>query len=231
MQAARGTPLSTTGGSNHPEDLLIDRQRRLGLFVTVAALAYAADVVTKIIAVAKLEGPPVETVTVIPDVLDLTLVRNSGAAFGIATGYTAVLSVIAIGVCAVVIRIARNLRDPLWALALGLLLGGALGNLTDRLVREPGPLQGHVVDFLQLPNWPVFNLADCSVTVAAVLIALQSFRGIRPDGTRVSEDTEDEDTEGTEDSEDPGDSEDVHDTTDGAGVDGQTDTNRDESDA
>lgn len=188
MQAARRTPLTSTRGANTPEDQLIDRRRRLGLFLLVGVLAYAVDVITKIIAVAKLEGPPVKTVNVIPNVLDLTLVRNSGAAFGIATGYTAVLTVIALGVCVVVIRVARTLRDPVWAVALGLLLGGALGNLTDRLVRAPGPLQGHVVDFLQLPHWPVFNLADCCVCVAAALIALQSFRGIRPDGTRVSDD-------------------------------------------
>ena len=145
---------------------------------------------TKIVAVAKLEGPPVETVNVIPNVLDLTLVRNSGAAFGIANGYTAVLTVIAIAVCIVVLRVARNLRNPVWAVALGLLLGGAFGNLTDRLARSPGPLRGHVVDFLALPNWPVFNLADCCVCVAAALIAIQSFRGIGPDGTRVDADAD-----------------------------------------
>ncbi|MDN5852124.1 MAG: signal peptidase II [Actinomycetia bacterium] len=187
MQAARGTPLSQRRGTNQQEDRLIDRRRRLGLFLTVAVVAYAADVVTKIIAVAKLEGPPVKTVEVIPNVLDLTLVRNSGAAFGLATGYTAVLTVVALAVCVVVLRIARTLRDPVWTIALGLLLGGALGNLTDRMARSPGPLQGHVVDFLQLPNWPVFNVADCCVCVAAVLIALQSFRGVRPDGTHVDD--------------------------------------------
>ncbi|HLR85431.1 MAG TPA: signal peptidase II [Nocardioidaceae bacterium] len=164
------------------------RRRRLGLFVVVAVVAYAADVVTKIIAVAKLEGPPVKTVEVVPDVLDLTLVRNSGAAFGLATGYTAVLSVVALIVCVVVIRVARTLRDPVWAIGLGLLLGGAVGNLTDRMARSPGPLRGHVVDFLQLPNWPVFNLADCCICLAAALIAWQSLRGVRPDGTRVDRD-------------------------------------------
>lgn len=187
MQAARGTPLSSAGDTNQAEDRPIDRRRRLGLFFAVAVIAYAMDVVTKVIAVAELEGPPVKTVEVIPRVLDLTLVRNSGAAFGLATGYTAVLTVVALGVCVVVLRVARTLRDPMWTLALGLLLGGALGNLTDRMLRSPAPLQGHVVDFLQLPNWPVFNLADCCVCVAAALIALQSFRGVRPDGTHVDD--------------------------------------------
>ncbi|UPK73343.1 signal peptidase II [Nocardioidaceae bacterium SCSIO 66511] len=184
MQAARGTPLSGEQPQDHP----VDRPRRLGLFVIVVVVAYAVDVVTKIIAVAELEGPPVKTVTVIPHVLDLTLVRNSGAAFGIATGFTAVLTAIAAGVCLVVVRMAGKLRDPIWAFALGLLLAGALGNLTDRLVRSPGPMRGHVVDFLALPNWPVFNFADCCVTVAAVLIAIQSFRGIALDGHRVNDD-------------------------------------------
>ncbi|UYM05345.1 signal peptidase II [Solicola gregarius] len=190
MQAARGTPLSSTSGDDTTAGRPRGRSRRLVLFATVAVIAYALDVVTKIIAVARLEGPPVETVTVIPNVLDLTLVRNSGAAFGIATGFTAVLTAIAVGVCIVVVRMAGKLRDPIWAIALGLLLGGALGNLTDRFARSPGPLRGHVVDFLALPHWPVFNLADCCVTVAAVLIALQSFRGIGLDGRRVNRDPE-----------------------------------------
>lgn len=155
----------------------------------VVALAYATDVVTKIIAVAELAGPPVRTVTVIPNVLDLTLVRNSGAAFGVATGFTVILTAIAVGVCLVVIRMVGRMRDLVWTLALALLLGGALGNLTDRFVRDPGPMRGHVIDFFQLPHWPVFNVADCCVSVAAVLIAVQSFRGIGLDGRRVGHGT------------------------------------------
>ena len=190
MQTARGAPLSPSDGQDDPADS--PTRRRLGLFVAFALVAYVIDVATKIIAVDELEGPPVETVTVVPHVLELTLVRNSGAAFGIATGFTAVLTVIAVSVCIVVIRMAGRLRDPVWAIALGLLLGGALGNLTDRFARDPGPLRGHVVDFLAFPDFPVFdfpvfNLADTAVTIAAVLIAVQSFRGIGLDGRRVSE--------------------------------------------
>jgi signal peptidase II len=68
--------------------------------------------------------------------------------------------------------------------ALGLLLGGALGNLTDRIFRSPGPLRGHVVDFLELPHWPIFNLADSAIVLGAVLITLQSLRGVHLDGRR-----------------------------------------------
>jgi signal peptidase II len=82
------------------------------------------------------------------------------------------------------LRLAGRLGSRGWAVALGLLLGGALGNVTDRMVRSPGPLRGHVVDFLQLPHWPVFNLADASICVAAVIVMVLSVRGIRVDGSR-----------------------------------------------
>jgi len=84
----------------------------------------------------------------------------------------------------VIVRVARDLVSTAWALALGLLLGGALGNLVDRIFREPGPLRGHVVDFLQLPNWPIFNVADMCINVAAALIVIQAVRGVSIDGSR-----------------------------------------------
>ena len=82
--------------------------------------------------------------------------------------------------------LSRRLGSRLWAVALGLLLAGVGGNLTDRLLREPGPLRGHVIDFLMLPHWPIFNVADMCINVAAGLILIQAFRGIRIDGTRVT---------------------------------------------
>ena len=88
---------------------------------------------------------------------------------------------------AVVLWLSRRIASIGWALALGLLLGGVGGNLTDRIVREPEPFHGHVVDFLMLPNWPVFNIADICINVAAGLIILQTFRGISLDGTRDSD--------------------------------------------
>jgi len=182
MQAARGASLTGTGESDteQPPPASTGRPRRLRLFAVVVVLTYLADVVSKAVAVDVLTGRP--QLEVIPGVLDLHLIRNPGAAFSLATGMTVLLSVVAAGVCLVVVRMARRLRDRAWAVALGLLLGGALGNLTDRLLRSPGPLRGHVVDFLQLPHWPVFNLADTAIVVAAVVIAVQSLRGVGLEG-------------------------------------------------
>ena len=101
-----------------------------------------------------------------------------------APGLTVLLTAIALVVVVVVVRLSGRVRSAGWACALGLLLGGALGNLTDRLLREPAPFRGHVVDFLRLPHWPVFNLADSCIVAAALLIALLSVRGIGLDGTR-----------------------------------------------
>jgi signal peptidase II len=117
----------------------------------------------------------------------LTLVRNPGAAFGTGTSWTVALSLVAIAAVLTVLVLSRRVGSPGWAVALGLLLGGVAGNLTDRLFRSPGVLRGHVVDFLQLPNWPVFNLADISINCAAVLIVVQSLRGRTLDGGRVEE--------------------------------------------
>jgi signal peptidase II len=103
-----------------------------------------------------------------------------------ATGATWLLTVVAIAVVVVIVRISRRLGSRGWAAALGFLLGGALGNLTDRLVRPPGVFRGHVIDFLEFPHWPIFNLADSSITVAAVLIALLSLAGIGIDGRRLT---------------------------------------------
>jgi signal peptidase II len=117
--------------------------------------------------------------------LTITLTRNGGAAFSIGTSMTIVFTAIAVGVIVYILRTARNLRSIGWAITLGLLLGGATGNLLDRIFRAPGPFQGHVVDWIQLPDWPVFNLADSSIVCAGVLVVLLALRGIRLDGTRL----------------------------------------------
>jgi signal peptidase II len=179
MQATRGTSLSSEdpvvpGSSPTPD------ARRL--FVAVALLAYAVDLATKVIAVRRLtSGEPVELVG---SLLRLELVRNPGAAFSTGTSYTALLSVIALVAAGVVIRFGRRLGDRTWAVALGLLLAGVLGNLTDRIFREPGVLRGHVVDFLALPHWPVFNVADMLIDAAVVLIIVQTWRGVGISGRR-----------------------------------------------
>jgi signal peptidase II len=152
------------------------------VFVAVALTAYAADLLTKVLAVRHLtEGDPVD---VIDGVLRLDLVRNPGAAFSTGTSYTLVLSVIALVAAGVVIRFGRRLGDRTWAVALGLLLAGVCGNLTDRVFREPSVLRGHVVDFLALPHWPVFNVADMLIDAAVVLILVQTWRGVRVTGAR-----------------------------------------------
>jgi signal peptidase II len=153
------------------------------LFAFWALVVYVLDVTTKIAAVHGLrEGGA--AVPLIDGLLMLRLTRNPGAAFSFGTQYTVVLTAVAIGVVVVVIRLSYRLGSAGWAIALGLLLGGACGNLTDRLFRWPGPLRGHVVDFLELPNWPVFNLADAAIVCGAALVVLLSMRGVRLDGSR-----------------------------------------------
>lgn len=144
-------------------------------------LAYALDQVTKILAVARLEGEP--SIELVPGVLSLTFLRNPGAAFGMGASMTVVLSLVSVVVVVVVARMARRLRDRGWAIGLGLLLAGALGNLTDRLLREPGVLRGHVVDFIDYGPF-VGNVADVYLTLAAVIIVWRTWRGIGIDGTR-----------------------------------------------
>jgi signal peptidase II len=156
---------------------------RLPLLVPLIAVAVIVlDQVTKAWAVAVLTvGEPVD---VLGSLLRLELVRNSGAAFSLATGMTWILTVIAAGAALVIVRISRKLGSTWWAVGLGLLLGGALGNLLDRLFRAPGLGVGHVVDFLVLPHWPVFNVADMCIDTAGVLIVVLVLRRIGIDGSR-----------------------------------------------
>jgi len=157
------------------------RRRRVGILLTVAAAVYALDVISKLLVVAKLT--PDQPVHVLGSFLQLTYTRNSGAAFSIGWGYTAVFSLIAVGVILVILRLARRLYSAPWALALGLLLGGAIGNLTDRIARAPGLFRGWVVDFIQFPHFAIFNVADAAISCGGVLMVLLAFRGLHPDGT------------------------------------------------
>ena len=147
---------------------------------------WALDQATKALAVATLD--PDHSVTLVPHVFWLTLTRNSGAAFSAGAEMTVMLSMIAIIVVITVIRMARRLGDRGWALGLGLLLGGALGNLTDRILRAPSPFRGEVVDFLHLTHWPVFNVADIGLTAAAAIILHRGFKGATMDGGTDGED-------------------------------------------
>ncbi|MFE7638986.1 signal peptidase II [Kitasatospora sp. NPDC057518] len=155
--------------------------RRIGVLLVVAVLALLIDLGSKLLVVARLENHA--AIKVIGDVLTLQVIRNSGAAFGMGQALTVVFTVIASSVIVVIWRIARKLYSLPWAIALGLLLGGALGNLTDRLFRAPGVFRGHVVDFVSVQYFAVFNLADSAIVCGGILVVLLSFRGSNPDGT------------------------------------------------
>jgi signal peptidase II len=158
------------------------RPRRLAVLLGVAIFVYAADVISKVIVVATLT--PLRPVRLLGGFLQLTLLRNGGAAFSFGTSMTVVFTLIAVGVIFFILRTSRRLRSVPWAITLGLLLGGATGNLTDRLLRAPGVFRGEVVDWIQVPHWPVFNLADSAIVCGGVLAVLLAMRGIRLDGTR-----------------------------------------------
>ncbi|WP_246857554.1 signal peptidase II [Oerskovia sp. KBS0722] len=157
--------------------------RRLVLWVVVlAALVILVDQVTKIWAVAELEGR--ETIELLGEWLHLTFIRNEGAALGIGSGYTWILTIVVTVVIVFILRSMRKIGSRGWAIALGLLLGGALGNLIDRIFREPGFAQGHVVDFIGYGDLFIGNVADIAVVAAAVMIAILSVQGIGIDGQR-----------------------------------------------
>ncbi|MFH8218953.1 signal peptidase II [Streptomyces sp. NPDC018057] len=156
-------------------------RRRVGVLFAVAAVAYALDLVSKILVVAKLEHHA--PVRIIGDWLQFQMIRNSGAAFSFGEAYTVIFTVIAASVIVVIIRLARKLYSLPWAFALGLLFGGALGNLTDRIFRSPGVFKGAVVDFISPKHFAVFNLADSAIVCGGILIVLLSFGGRDPDGT------------------------------------------------
>jgi signal peptidase II len=157
------------------------RRRHLGVLFVVAVFVLAADVVSKVIVVAKLAGRT--PVRLLDGLLTLDYTRNAGAAFSIGTGATYVFGVVAIAVIVVILRTARRLFSTPWAVVLGLLLGGATGNLVDRLLRSPGVLRGHVVDWIQLPHFAVFNLADSAISIGGVLAVLLALAGRQLDGT------------------------------------------------
>ncbi|HEY0638893.1 MAG TPA: signal peptidase II [Pseudonocardiaceae bacterium] len=175
-----------TGAAPAPER----RPRRVGLLALAAAFVLLADQVTKAVAVAALQGEP--PARLLGGALYLDLHRNPGAAFSMATGFTWVFTLVAMVVVVAIIRLAPRLRSAGWAVGLGMVLGGAAGNLCDRLFRAPGPMRGHVVDFLSVfgPNgayFPIFNLADSGLSVGGALIVLLALLGRDYDGTRTSD--------------------------------------------
>ena len=154
------------------------------MLVAVAAFVLAADIITKAIVVAHLR--PDQPVHLLGNVLEFWLTRNPGAAFSVGTGETAVFTVIAFGVIVYIARTARKLYSAGWAIALGLLLGGAMGNLGDRIFRAPGLFRGYVVDWIGVvPRYyPIFNLADSAIVCGGILTVILAMRGYHLDGTR-----------------------------------------------
>ncbi|MFD9883834.1 signal peptidase II [Streptomyces alboflavus] len=191
-QRAAGEPeAEPTPESQAPADAETDAEpeagpqskgrRKIAVLFGVALFAYALDLISKMIVVAKLEHH--EPIDVVGDLLRFNAIRNAGAAFGMGEAYTIIFTVIAAAVIVVIARLARKLYSLPWAIALGLLLGGALGNLTDRIFRSPGVFKGAVVDFIAPKGFAVFNLADSAIVCGGILIVLLSFRGLDPDGT------------------------------------------------
>jgi signal peptidase II len=152
------------------------------LLAVVAVVVLLLDLGTKVLVVSELEGQRV--VEMLGGQLLIRVSRNPGAAFSFAEGATLLFTAVAIAVVVVIVRVSRRLFSAGWALSLGLLLGGAAGNLVDRLFRTPGPGRGAVVDFIDFQVWPSFNVADSAIVVGGLLAVLLSFRGIEVDGTR-----------------------------------------------
>lgn len=182
--------------SDQPES---GRPTRIVLFVVVAVLALTIDIISKCIVVANIG--PLDEHRLLGGALVLVQARNSGAAFSVGTGMTVLLTLLAVAVAVVIVRAARRLRSTGWAVALGLVLGGALGNLTDRFFRAPSPGKGHVVDWITVfPNnhwtFPTFNLADSCITIGGVLAVLLSLRNIDLQGNRTVEPAETESVDG-----------------------------------
>jgi signal peptidase II len=170
------------GGQSPPIPEARRPARRIAVLVCVAVFILAADIITKALVVAHLR--PGEPVHVIGTLVEWNLLRNPGAAFSVGTGDTIVFTVIAVAVVVFIVRTARRLRSLAWAITLGLLLGGACGNLTDRIFRSPGLFRGEVVDFIAVTRyWPVFNVADSAIVCGGILTVLLAVLGYHLDGT------------------------------------------------
>ncbi len=160
--------------------------RRLPKVAFVVALIVGLDQVTKSIAVARLDRA--EPVDVIGSLVRFDLTSNSGGAFSVLTGFTPLLAIGAIAVSVYLVRMVRTSDDGWVVVALTLLLGGALGNLGDRIFRSPGFLHGEVVDFIRLPRFPTFNVADIAVTFGVVVLAARLLFGPDPDDPGAHDD-------------------------------------------
>lgn len=176
--------------SDTPADTPIDPGRRRRCLIALASVALGVVVLDQVVKywVLATIRPRIESgegpIVLLGGLLKFTYVENTGAAFSIGVGYTWIFSIIAVVVAAFILRTSRRLGSIAWAVALGGLLGGLLGNLIDRLIRPPGPGMGYVVDFIQLPNFAVFNIADMFITCSAAFMVLLALRGIDLSGSR-----------------------------------------------
>lgn len=161
--------------------------KALAILAAVALFVYLVDQIAKVLVVSNLfEGQQIE---VLGQLLQFHFVKNAGAAFSIGSGSTWIFSIVGVGVLGFVIWYAPRIRSTAWAVLFGLLLGGLLGNLTDRLFREPGFGVGHVVDFLQIPLLPaIFNLADVAIVSSMALFLILTLRGVGLDGRHTHDD-------------------------------------------
>lgn len=157
--------------------------RALVLLTVVALAVFALDQFAKYLVVSNMDVG--QLIPVLGELFQLYFVKNSGAAFSLASGFTWILSIVAVGVIVVIIVFARRIKSIAWAIMFGLLLGGALGNVTDRLFREPGFGTGHVIDFLKIWGFPaIFNIADIAIVTGMGLFLLLTLRGVGLDGKR-----------------------------------------------
>jgi len=175
-------------GAGAGEPSVADRPRRLVLLLTVGAVVFVLDLASKLAVVATLSDRP--PLRLLGGLIFLTEARNTGAAFGLAQGMTVVFTIVAAAVIVVILRTAPKLRSTGWAWALGLVLGGALGNLVDRIFRSPGIFRGGVVDFISLLDpagqvWPIFNVADSAIVCGGFLGVVMALRGRDFDGSRT----------------------------------------------
>jgi signal peptidase II len=181
MTAAR-----PTGSDTHDTGRRAGRRRSVLVLAATAVVVLLADIGTKHLALATLEGH--DPLRLLGGAVYLTLTRNSGAAFSLGSGHTWVFPAITVVVVGWIIWMARRLRSVPWAVSLGLVLGGALGNLTDRIFRAPGVFVGHVIDMVSLFDpygrvWPVFNLADSALVTGVSLAVLLELTGRQRDGS------------------------------------------------
>ena len=181
LQAAGGTAI--TGAPAVATRVAPYRWLCLG----IGLVGFLLDLVVKNAVIANLD--PQHPIPLLGGLVTLQLTRNPGAAFSMGENFTVLLTIIAIAaLIAVLVFIVPRLRHVGWAVTIGCLLAGIAGNLTDRLFRDPGPFHGHVVDFIQLPNFAIFNVADMFITAAAVIgIWLSMITQVSFDGTRLKE--------------------------------------------